>query len=598
MATTLNAFTDRRKQLRPRPYQEKAVQQVLNSFQSGARSSLLQAATGAGKTIMFSLLIREILEKNPKAKIAVLAHRRELVAQAKEKLLKVYPEVEVGMVCSSLERKKDLDRSVTLGTIQTLSRQATITPFDYVIIDEVHRLPPQNKISQMGDFLNAVWTKNDNMKLLGVTATPYRMNHGYIYGSRCVSPEANWFKKRVAHIDIDILQKEGFLSTYRYLLAEGDMSTDLGKCNLDSFGEYDLGDLEKTVTKQEHLNSAVKTLSEHALDRRAIVIFCVSITHAERLKETFLEEGIVCESIHSEMPNTQRDDILNGFNRGDIRILTNVGVLTEGWDAPRTDCVMLCRPTQSASLYVQMVGRGLRTFPGKQDCMILDLVGCYEKHGSIRAPIVEQTTESLLANNMESHDRHCPECREVIPLRVGECPYCHRSLQPTVIVVDQVQSMVSVEDNDILVVECDACQVPYRYDQLQLEWLSEDFDTSPLGIWYCPDDHPVKVMEPTQPMTKSGEYELFHVRPSLLENGDVQLRGLFLDAKRDPYEANVTYRPDQLEELKSWIRACGIKKTNMTRAHDMVSLFPVGAIEPRPRVTMVVAQDGFFVEFC
>jgi hypothetical protein len=245
-----------------------------------------------------------------------------------------------------------------------------------------------------------------------------------------------------------------------------------------------------------------------------------------------------------------------------------------------------------------MVGRGLRTFPGKQDCMILDLVGCYEKHGSIRAPIVEQTKSSLPNVEKDHHDRHCPECREVIPLRVGECPYCHRSLQPTVIVVDQVQSMVSVEDNDICVVECDACQVPYRYDQLQLEWLSDDFDTSPLGMWYCPDDHPVKVMEPTQAMTVSGEYELFHVRPSLLENGHLQLRGLFLDVKRDPYVANVTYNPEQTSEVMAWLKACRVKKKNLNQLDEAMELFPEGALEPRARVTMIVAEDGFFVEFC
>jgi DNA repair protein RadD len=574
----------------------------LERFDSGATTALLQAATGAGKTIMFSLLIRDFIQRFPKAKIAVLAHRRELVAQAKDKLLKVYPEVEVGVACSSLEKKKDLSRAVTIGTIQTLARQASLNRFDLVIIDEVHRLPPKNKTSQMGDFLDQCWDINPNMKFLGVTATPYRMNHGYIYGNRCQDPSANWFEKRVDKISVETLQKEGFLSSYNYLLAEGDMKADLNSCSLDAFGEYDMGDLEKAVTKQEHLNSAVQALSDHALDRRSIVIFCVSISHAKKLQQAFIDEGIVCESIHSEMPVRDRDEILNAFNRGEIRILTNVGVLTEGWDAPRTDCVMLCRPTQSAALYVQMVGRGLRTFPGKRECMVLDLVGCFEKHGSIRAPIVDADSGRSEKSSLEHKDRHCPDCREIIPLRISNCPYCDRALAPVVITVDESQTLVSVED-DVCVVECDACQVPYRYEQLQIEWFSEDFDRSPLGMWYCPEEHPVKVMEPTKPVEKSGEYELFHVDASMDDHGNIELRALFFDALRDPYEARIVlpYGDDSL--LVSWLKACGvdgrlIKKLEYGDFLSALELFPRGVIEPRPHLTMVVASDGCFVEFC
>ena len=141
MLDTPTAFTDRRKALRPRDYQIQAVETALKAFSEGESTALLQAATGAGKTIIFSLLIRKILEIHPHYRIAVLAHRRELVAQARDKLLKVYPEVELGVVCSSLEKKRDLTRSVTLGTIQTLARQAEQKPFDLIIIDEVHRLP-------------------------------------------------------------------------------------------------------------------------------------------------------------------------------------------------------------------------------------------------------------------------------------------------------------------------------------------------------------------------------------------------------------------------------------------------------------------------
>lgn len=601
MVATLQAFTERRKQLRPRPYQEKAVQSVLEAFEKGEQSALVQAATGAGKTIIFSLLIREWLQRQPELRIAVLAHRRELVAQARDKLLKVVPEVEVGMACSSLEKIKDLEKSVTIGTIQTLARQSELQAFDIIIIDEVHRLPTKNKDSQMKAFLEDAWQKNPKMKLLGVTATPFRMGHGYIYGQKCRSPESNWFKRRASHIDVETLQSEGFLSPYQYLLADGQINEDLAECAVDAFGEYEIGDLEKTVIKHEHLNSAVQTLADHALDRRSIVIFCVSITHADRLKEAFLEEGIVCESIHSELPTKQRDDTLERFNRGEIRILTNVGVLTEGWDAPRTDCVMLCRPTQSAALYVQMVGRGLRTFEGKRDCLVLDMVGCYDKHGSIRSPLVsidDAPREELMAEG--SRERHCPECREIIPLRVGSCPYCMQTLTPTVVSVDQAQQMVSVEDDSPRVVECDACQIPYRFDQLELEILSDDFSSSPLGIWYCPDEHPVKVMDETKPVEKSGEYELLHVGVSISETGILRLQCVFIDHHRNPFTSELLMPQEDLEGARAWAKACGcdLKKMKGWSSLELMASLPQGVIEARPKVTIVVTEDGCFVDFC
>ena len=451
----------------------------------------------------------------------------------------------------------------------------------------------------MGDFLNRAWALNPNMNLLGVTATPFRLGHGYIYGPRCVAPEANWFKKRHFHINISTLQNEGFLSAYNHLIAESELQKDLENCSLDTFGEYETQQLENTVIKREHLQSAVQTLIDHGQDRRSIVIFCVSITHADKLKEAFLEKGIVCASVHSEMPTRERDDTLTRFNQGEIRILTNVGVLTEGWDAPRTDTVVLCRPTQSAALYVQMVGRGLRTFPGKNDCLILDLAGCYEKHGSIKAPIVDSLEHEFMGEQRLSSERHCPECCEIIPLRVALCPYCQRQLKPTVVSVDKTQVLVAVEEvEDRRVIECDACQSPYRFDELQLELLSDDLDSSPLGIWYCPHEHPIKAMNPTETVTRSGEYDLLHIGRADMINGQLHLRAIFLDRERDPFSAELVYGEEQLGIVQQWLKTCDLKSGRVTKLTDTLNLWPDKVLARRPSLTLKVAKDGCFVEFC
>lgn len=503
------AFLDRRKSLRPRPYQEEAVQSVLQGFDH-EDFCLVQAATGAGKTIIFSLVIQRWLKAHPGTRIAVLAHRRELVAQARDKLRKVIPDLDPGIACSSLERKRNLDTPVTIGTIQTLARCALHQPFDLIIIDEVHRLPTRNRRSQFGTFLDQMRDLKATLKVLGVTATPFRLGHGNIYGSRCPNPGANWFPKRHYHINIDTLQEEGFLSPFTTMVAADQLQEDLRSCALDSFGEYDAKDLEKAVIKREHLNSAVQTLMAHAQDRRSIVIFCVSIPHADRLVEALQEEGILAASVHSEQDLKEREHTLEAFNRGEVRILTNVGVLTEGWDAPRADCVMLCRPTLSPALYVQMVDRGLRTFPGKRDCLVLDLVGNYERHGSVRAPRVqvpglpEEPTQRKTQD-----DRTCPHCKEVIALRSLTCPHCQSELGPAVVRVDEELPLVRVEEEDQHLISCDGCQTDYRHDELELELLSDDLDSFPLGIWYCPEGHPIKATEPPRAVEASGEYQLW-----------------------------------------------------------------------------------------
>jgi DNA repair protein RadD len=595
--TTSAAFTERRRELRPRPYQQNAVDAVFAACENGESSALIQAATGAGKTIIFSLLIKQWLSRNPEARIAVLAHRRELVAQAREKLLKVFPDVKAGVVCASLEKKRDFEQSVTIGSIQTLARQESLEPFDLIIIDEVHRLPPKSVDSQMRRFLDDARERNPNFFLLGVTATPFRMGHGYIYGPRCQNPEANWFEKRHASISIETLQEEKFLSPYLQMVAETDMRRDLKSCAKDSFGEYEARDLENTVVKVEHLKSTVRTLEAHAQDRRAIVIFCVSIGHTVRLTEAFAEEGIVCEAIHSEMTLSERDDILNRFNRGETRILANVGVLTEGWDAPRTDCIVLCRPTLSAALYVQMVGRGLRTFSGKKDCLVLDLVGCFETHGSIRTPLVEVDSQNPIKATEFKHDRACPACEEIVPLRTSSCPHCGRELGPVVVTVDSLQALSVAEEDERRLADCDACMVSYRQEEWELELLSDDLDSNPLGIWYCPEGHPAKVMEPTCPVKKGGEYEVLALRAFSVKGEDLELEITLLDRERDPYRFRMNLGEDSLPAIRDWLNHCRLKSTGMKEVSDALDRIPNGLLTYRPKIRLKLTAEGVLVEF-
>lgn len=572
-------FIERRKGVRLRNYQQNVVDSVCQAFDEREQFVLVQAATGAGKTIIFSHLIKRLLENEPFLRIAVIAHRRELIAQAQEKMLKVYPEAPIGIACASLEKKKDMKKNITIGTIQTLANQSKIAPFNVIIIDEVHRLPTKDKSSQMGQFLLNCLERNPGLKVLGVTATPYRLGHGYIFGKLCKNPYGNWFSKKVATVGVEKLQKEKFLCPYTYMVTDQNISHDLAKVSLNSFGEYSTEDLERTVTRTEHLYSAVHAVKKHAQGRRSIVIFCVSITHAKKMKEIFQEEGLVTEAIHSEMEIQDRDEILDQFNKGQIRVLTNVNVLTEGWDSPRADCVMLCRPTMSPALYVQMVGRGLRTFEGKKECLVLDLAGCFERHGGIKNPVVKHYTDFADESNELSFHRKCPECSEMIPMSAALCPHCNLDIAPEVEYVDEAQEMVVIDDSNDHMLYCEECQVPYNHSECNTEIMEYDQSSEMPGLIYCPQDHLVKAMGPVEKVKEEGEYLLDHVcaKLGMSSKGVMQfeIECFLLNNEFDMMTTQVIFqeREEDIEILKEWIDKLAKNKIEFTDLIDLSTNF-------------------------
>jgi DNA repair protein RadD len=508
------------KALNLRPYQQEAIDQIQQAFSARRGFVLIQAATGAGKTIIFCSLIKQLIQETPWMRIAVMAHRRELAAQARDKLLSIWPEAPIGLACNSLERKSDLTNKVTIGTIQTLARQSKFTPFHLVIIDEVHRLPTKEADSQFGDFLKFMLEQNPGLQVLGVTATPYRLGHGYIFAKYCKTPWANWFEKLSYTIGIDRLQTDGYLCDYHYMVSDSAIQEDLRQVEKSDFGDYRIDQLEKVVIREQHLLSAVKTLQAHAQDRQGIIVFCVSIAHAEMLRDELLKVGICSAAVHSEMPISERDSILQDFDEGHLRVLTNVNVLTEGWDSPRADCVMLCRPTLSTALYVQMVGRGLRTHPNKKNCLVLDLAGCFQRHGSIKCPIVRIDNEVIVPEDKPAREKHCPECSEVIPLSSLQCPYCDRELKPCVVFLDEEQNMVRIDDRPEDVVLCEECCRPYPWRDCNIEWMSYDTDSSTPGILYCPDEHLIKALDPPYIIKKPGHYDIINLKSKLHMGSD------------------------------------------------------------------------------
>jgi DNA repair protein RadD len=374
-------------------------------------------ATAGGKTIVFSSLIKYYLERYPKMKTAILAHRQELVLQAADKLKKVWPLSygQIGIACKSLQ-KVVINAPIIIGTVQTLARRDILNDIHLLIVDEVHHIPRFRNIkpSQYQTFIEQLRGNYPNLRILGVTATPYRLNQGYIYGH-----DGDLFDQLDYRIGMEDLINDGWLVPLRAKGVET-LGEELSNVRIGQNGDYRLDDLSMVMEKPVHIESAVQAYRDYGEDRRSVLIFAITIEHAELLTNAFLRAGYRASLVHSKLDKLKRQQTLASFDKGELDFLVNVGVLTEGWDCPRVDLIIMTRPTLSPGLYVQMIGRGTRLFPDKKDLLVLDLVGNFQMHGQPWAPIVKEKKGPAIPPNTKI----CPRCQEIVDIDAEYCPEC------------------------------------------------------------------------------------------------------------------------------------------------------------------------------
>lgn len=388
---------------------------------------LIQAATGAGKTVVFAELIRQYVNEFPKIRILVLVHREIIVKQNADKLRSVWKEAPISIACASIDKKIDLKSNVVFASVQTLASKKTmeILPmFHLIIVDEAHRLPPKNTDSQYKLVIDRLYSYYQRTRLLGFTATPYRLNWGNIYGREHKrlsndEPCKNWFNDLNHSVGIRTLQSIGiddenpdapYLCGMRAWNEDISISQDLESISKTA-GEFNQGELSTTMKKTVHLQSALDAYRKHSEGRKRCVVFAVDISHAQKLCEVFENAGYKSFCVHSKQAKEVNKHILSEFDAGNIPIVTSVGQLSEGWDCRSVDMLMMCRPTLSAALFVQMIGRGLRTFPGKMDVLVLDLAGCFFSHGSPYEPILPDYSQPGRKKEPKTRPvKKCPAC--------------------------------------------------------------------------------------------------------------------------------------------------------------------------------------------
>jgi superfamily II DNA or RNA helicase len=349
--------------IEPRPYQKEAVKAVLEARKRGVTRQLEVLPTGAGKTLVFGMLAREM-----NVPTIVLAHREELLNQARTKIRMVWPEADVGIL--QADRMDGLTSRVCVASVQTAITERRMRAlkdrdFKLMVVDECHHATAESYYRLMEEL---GFMSGDPEKLLvGVTATGYR---GDGVGLSAV------FEEVVYERSITTMIRAGYLCDARGISVS--TKSDLSSVHTRA-GDFALNELSDIINIPARNELVAKGYLEHAPGRKAVV-FCCDVKHSRDMADAFRSEGIGAEAVYGDMDRDDRARILSEFDSGPLNVVTNCNVLTEGWDAPNTSAIMLARPTKSAVLYTQMVGRGLRTAPMKQDCVVIDFVDTAGRH--------------------------------------------------------------------------------------------------------------------------------------------------------------------------------------------------------------------------
>ena len=407
-----------------RYYQRDAIDSLHHWFANRPAEdhALIVLPTAAGKTIIFSHFIKEILAKDPTARFLVMAHRKELVEQAETKLKTVWPDAPVGVLAAGMKRF-EIDSQILIASRDTLAspkRLDAVGSFDYMIIDEAHNVPPSSHTR----YKKIITTLSDRnpMKVMGCTATPYRMGQGYIYGNR----KDHFFKGLAYSVSIPELIRNGFLCRLSAYAVNEDAIIDAGAVALKfKNGDFKESELEKIAMVDDTILQVINDWIDNAYTkgRTATVFFCVSVLHAEKMTQCLKTYGIEAECVTGETPKDKREDVLKRFNAGSIHAICNVGVLTEGWDAPRADCVALLRPTQSVGLFVQMCGRGMRLHEEKDNCLLLDYGENVARHGCLDEIQPDQSSPARY------HPKICSNCSAINLPSAKKCIECGQEFE-------------------------------------------------------------------------------------------------------------------------------------------------------------------------
>ena len=442
-----------------RDYQIASVEAVYDFIRNKVGNPCVVLPTAAGKSPVMAQICKDSVNEW-QGRVLVLAHVKELLEQTAEKIRTLAPELEVGIYSAGLKRRDTIEPVIVAGIQSVHDKAAQLGSFDLILIDEAH-LIPDSEGGMYRSLIADMQEINDQVKIVGLTATPYRLTTGMLCGPDKILTEVCY------EVGVKQLINQGYLSKIVGKAAVAEISTEELKIVR---GEFDAKQTEEKFTAEPVVSAAVSEILGATFDRKSVMLFCQGIGHAQRvagelrdkiagleeeakkclapLPETFpltdaTELAIAADwlqehehqympirmwlalgdrrvaEVYGDTPDDERAAIIADFRAGKIQYLVNVNVLTTGFDAPNVDCVCLLRATVSPGLFYQMVGRGFRLSPGKLNCLVLDFGGNIERHGP-----VDCLKAKTKPGRGEPEGKICPQCRVVASSSQTVCLEC------------------------------------------------------------------------------------------------------------------------------------------------------------------------------
>lgn len=383
-----------------RPYQQKFIDNVRAEFLQGQRRVVGVAPCGAGKTIMTGWMIREAEQRNKRSIFFV--HRKELIEQTSKTFTAL--DIPHGIISPTSPFQPELP--VQIASVQTLAGRLDKIPApDFLICDECHHILAATYQRILDAYQKAF--------LLGVTATPLRTGGITL---------CDVFSSMVISLSVDELIKLGNLTRFNYFAPN--IGVDLKNVR-SNFGEFNNRDLEKVMRKQKIIGGIVEHYQKLAADKSAIC-YCVNVHHSKTIAQAFRDAGISAAHCDGDTPKNVRANIVEDFRNGRIKVLCNAELFGEGFDVPNCQAVILARPTQSLTLFIQQSMRALRPDPNDPDkvAIIIDHVQNYLRHGLPNKNHDWSLEPNLEKTPQEAPMKICPQCNAVIPLGSRICPQC------------------------------------------------------------------------------------------------------------------------------------------------------------------------------
>jgi DNA repair protein RadD len=394
-----------------REYQSRSIEMLYDWMSNNKGHPCVVMPTGSGKSHVIAALCKDAIQTWPETRILMLTHVKELIEQNAEKMRLHWPGAPLGIYSASVG-KRQLGEPITFAGIQSVRDKAKlIGHIDLIIIDECHLVNHKDE-GGYRKLIGELIAVNPALRIIGYSATPYRLGHGLITDKPAL------FDDLLTPVSIEELVFKGYLATLRSKVTKAKLDVSGVK---KRGGEFIESELQAAVDTDDKNQAVVHEVMGLAGERKAWLFFCAGVKHAEHVAEVLRQQGVTAECVTGETPKKERERMLADFKAGRVRALTNANVLTTGFDYPDIDLVVMLRPTMSASLYVQMAGRGMRVKSHTDHCLVLDFAGVVESHGPITNV---QPPKKGGDGNGEAPVKVCDHCGELVHISVMLCPSC------------------------------------------------------------------------------------------------------------------------------------------------------------------------------